>query len=353
MSTIELDTRSWPTTATIADLDRLRDARLRAVAWLSDHIADDGTPDGADVANSWWRAPWALAVAGAPDVAAALLGWAERNALTDEGDLRDGPFDAPGGGSPVYHLSPLAIAAWLLARYDTAALINQRLDHFRDSDSGGAYEHRDFATDPQQDTLKTAQLGISALVTGRLDQAEGVRRWLDRQYHAQTELPERLYTSRRGDAVVTDLPAEQRFMYLVEYQAPRQAYFHSGIAGAFLAGYAAQTGDAEALGLAKAYLSLNVGGTAAQFDDVASVQICKFGWGAAALHAADPKAGFEPWTVRMGEWFVRRQRPDGAWAPSSFMGTTEPGVLDLFWKTAEHLMELTYIETALRATVTA
>jgi len=27
----------------------------------------------------------------------------------------------------------------------------------------------------------------------------------------------------------------------------------------------------------------------------------------------------------------------------------EPGVLDLFWKTAKHLMELTCIETALAA----
>lgn len=78
------------------------------------------------------------------------------------------------------------------------------------------------------------------------------------------------------------------------------------------------------------------------------MQICKFGWGAAAMHSADPSARLLPWTVRMGEWFVRRQRPDGAWAPSSFI-TPEPGVLDLFWKTSEHLMELSYIENTLRA----
>ena len=353
MSHTQLDSASWPTTATIADLDRLRDARLRAVAWLSDHIDDDGTPAGADVGNAWWRAPWALAVGGAPDVAAALLGWAERTALTDEGDLRGGPFGGDDPGSPVYFLSPLAIAAWLLARYDTAALVNSRLDAFRDPDSGGAYQHRDFAADPQQDLLKTGQLGISALVTGRGDQADGVRRWMARQYEAQTELPRRLYTSWRGAGPVTDLEdGAERFMYLVDYQESRQAYFHSGIAGAFLAGYARQNADAEALELAKAYLSLNTGGTDAQFDDVDSVQICKFGWGAAALHAADPSAGYLSWTVRMGEWFVRRQRPDGAWAPSTFMAA-DPGVLDLFWKTAEHLMELTYIETALRASVTA
>ncbi|MFI6309620.1 hypothetical protein ACIBEK_05625 [Nocardia fusca] len=74
----------------------------------------------------------------------------------------------------------------------------------------------------------------------------------------------------------------------------------------------------------------------AQFDDPDSVQICKLGWGAAVMHTAAPDSGHLPWVRRMGEWFVRRQRPDGAWAPSPFL-VPEPGVLDLFWKTAEHL----------------
>ncbi|GGU11677.1 hypothetical protein GCM10010256_83890 [Streptomyces coeruleorubidus] len=53
----------------------------------------------------------------------------------------------------------------------------------------------------------------------------------------------------------------------------------------------------------------------------------------------------------MGEWSVRRQRPDGAWAPSSFV-TPQPGILDLYWKTAEHTMELSYVEQALAAHAT-
>jgi hypothetical protein len=112
------------TTIGAAELDRIAAARLRSVRWLSDRVDDTGRPAGAEVANSWWRAPWALVVAGAPDVAASMMGWIEREALTDTGDLREAPFGVPAPGSPVYHLSPIAIAATLLGRYDTARAVN-------------------------------------------------------------------------------------------------------------------------------------------------------------------------------------------------------------------------------------
>jgi hypothetical protein len=339
---------AWPTSATESDMRRFRDSRARAVEWLAARIADDGTPAGHDLGNGWWRGPWSLALAGAPDVAAALLGWAERNALTDDGDLRHGPYGGGGTSSPVYLLSPLAIGAWLLARYDTANVILDRLDQYRDPSSGGAYEHRDFRADPQQDILKTGQLGISALVCGRREHATGVYRWLKRQYAAQSQPTTRLYSSWRGDALYVDVPDARRWYYVADYDQPRQTYFNPGIAAAFLAGYAQQASEPDALELAKRYLQFNISGTPAQFDDEEAVQVCKFGWGAAMVHAADPSAGMLAWTARMGEWFVRRQRPDGSWAPSTFL-RPEPTIVDLFQKTSEHLMELTYIETALRA----
>lgn len=351
MTTLASDTETapWPTEPTPDLLTRISQARAKGVAWLRDRIADDGRPEGAETANSWWRAPWALCVGGAPDAAAAMMGWAEREALTDEGDLRPGPYDAPGGTSPVYHLSPLAIASWLLGRYDTATAINTTLARFQNPGTGGAHDLRDFAQDPLEDNLKTAQLGFSALVTGDRDTADGVHRWLSRNLADQPDLPHRLFTSRRGDTLVTDFPDETAFLRVVDFRAPRQAYFHPGIAAAFLAGYAQQTSDASALRLGREYLALTTGGTEEQYDDPTSVQICKFGWGAAAMLTADPDGGHLPWTVRMGEWFVQRQRHDGAWAPSSFT-TPRPGMLDLYWKTAEHVMELSYIEHALRST---
>jgi hypothetical protein len=326
--------------------DRAREHRGLAVAWLSDRVGDDGTPEGSAQVNSWWRAPWALTVAGAPDVAAAMLAWVEREALSDDGDLRPGPFRTGIYGSPIYGLSPLAIAAWLLGHYGTAETIASCMRTYQDPETGGIQENRPDAADHFQDTLKTSQFGFSALVMGDRESAAGVARWLHRTWELQPDVPARYHPVRRGDQLVTEFPSEQALRYVVDLQAPRQLYFHPGIAAAFLAGWSGQTGDAEALQLGRQFLDLNTNGTSAQFDDESSVQICKYGWGAAAMLTADASGGHLPEVARMATWFCDRQRPDGSWAPSSFM-TPEPTLMDRYWKTAEHTMELAYIEHAL------
>ena len=342
-------TNAQPESADVgALLARLQDGRTKAVGWITDRIDDSGAPAAADIENAWWRAPWALCVAGAPDAAASMIGWVERTALTEDGDLRPGPYGGDGPGSPVYHLSPIAIASWLLARYDTATTVMDRLATYQNGASGGAFEYRNFRADPLEDTLKTGQLGLSALVTGRRDIADGVKAWLKLNFDEQPDLPDLLYTSRQEGRLVTSFPPEQAFSRVVDFNKPRQAYFHPGIAAAFLAGYSQQARDEEALVLAHKYLALNQGGSNAQFNDEQSVQICKFGWGEAAVHAADPNGQQLPWLIKMAEWFLSRQKNDGSWAPSSFI-TPQPGVTDYLWKTSEHLMELSYIELALRA----
>lgn len=346
--TMPASSQPWPTTCTAEDLERFRTALDRGVTWLSDQVAGDGEPAGADIANSWWRAPWALVVGGAPDVAAQMMGWVEREALSENGSLRPGVYDAPATTSPVYHLSPLAIAAWLLGRYDTANSIMNAMAEFTDPETGGVYEFRSPGADPVQDTLKTAQLGVSALVTGHRDVADGVADWLIRTYEDQPQLPQRYFSSRRDGALVTSFEDKDAFSRVLDFSRPHQPYFHPGIAAAFLSGHYQQTGNKQSLQRALDYLDITIGGGDLQFDDPSSVQICKFGWGAAVTYAATSQADLRPWVVRMGEWFVRRQKPDGSWAPATFMAP-DPGLLDHYWKTAEHVMELGYIVASLSA----
>jgi hypothetical protein len=350
-------TTDHPAPPTISELTVLltevADHRRAAVSWLTAQVADDGRPAGSDRQNSWWRAPWALAVAGAPDVATAMLSWAERQALQDDGDFRPGPYRAGIFGSPIYGLSPLVIASWLLGRYSTARALTEQMRGYQDPDTGGILEerHGEPSAYPRlQDTLKTAQYGISALVTGDTSAAQGVATWLRTTYDLQPDLPARYYPARSGDQLITRYEPNQALRFVLDLQAPRQLYFHPGIAAAFLAGWSSQTGDTTARDLGRSYLALSTNGTPAQFNDEASVQICKYGWGAAAMAIADPDGNHLPAVTKMARWFCDRQRPDGAWAPSSFM-TPEPGQLDLYWKTAEHTMELAYIEHALISAV--
>lgn len=321
---------------------RLRDSRARATRWLLDHLDDDGTPVGAADRNGWARVPWALALVGEREAGAAVLSWAERNALDGESDFREGP--ARPTSVQAYWLAHVALGAWLLDRYDTALAIMGRLRNYQDPETGGVTPGSP-RPGAGQDLICTAQLGVTAIVMGQRDVAEGVFRWLSRLLEAQPELPERLYLVW-DDGLVTDTAPDTAFMTVVDFTKEKQAYFNPGMAAVFLAGYAMQNADESALELGRRFLQLNIEGTPRQFDDLESVQICKFGWGAAAMLEAERTDAYLGHVVRMAEWFIERQAEDGSWVPSTFF-SPKPDDVDKLWKTAEHLMELTAISTAL------
>ena len=325
---------------------RVRRARDRGAQWVVDHVAADGEPVGANKRNGWGRVPWALAVCGRADVGSAVLGWAERNALADDGFFRDG---STGGGARLgsYPLAHFALGAWLLDRYDLALRCMGALRKIQDPATGGiAIDFPGGSKDQRFDLLCTAQVGLSAVVTGQHDVAENVYRWIRDLVALQPEPNAKLYNMRDGAALLTDPPPPYAWAAITDFSKPRQTYYMPGMSAVFLAGYGLQHNDGEALRLGHRLLQLNINGTPAQFDDPQQVQICKFGWGAAALQCADPSVDYAPWLMRMGEWFIARQSPDGAWTPSSF-ATPEPDDIDRLIKTAEHAMEVNALLSAL------
>jgi hypothetical protein len=331
----------------IAAMARVHVSRDRGVQWLLKHVADDGEPAGARERNGWARVPWALALSGQCAVAAAVVEWAERTALAPEGGFKPGP--ALGAGRFLaYPMAHLAIGAWLLERYGVALSLMAGLRRLQDPVTGGLPIAAPVgaAKPPRCDLLSTAQTGIAALLTRQDDVAEGVHRWITELHAQQPALPQRLYSFRDGDTLLTVPEKELVWLAITEFDQPRQSYYTAGIAAAFLAGWAMQHDDAEALALGHAFLQLNRSGTAQQFEDTASVQICKFGWGVAAMTAADPQVDQAADLVRMGDWFTARQGEDGAWSMSSFL-MAESGVIEKMAKTAEHVMELNAILSAL------
>jgi hypothetical protein len=330
-------------------LERLRTARGKGVQWLLNHIDDDGRAVGADVRNTYYRLPWTLSLAGEPGVAARVLSWIEREALDATGDLRPGPAQEPNIHRwASYPLAIIALGAWRLERYATAQRILDTLERFQDPATGGAYTERpEVRASARQDLFPTAQLGMTALATGRMEVAHAAFRWVTALYDAQPDLPQRLYTGwdEGGLITVAETPSEA-FELITDLTKPRQCFFNPGIAAAFCGRYCAATGDDEARELGRALLRLSADGTPAQFDFSESRQICKFGWGAAAMLEVDPEGGHRRHVERMAHWFCASQEPDGHWVNSPFL-EPDPSPMSRLVTTSEFVLHVCTILAAL------
>ncbi len=302
-------------------LDRSRTAIERGVAWIASKIGHDGEPGATH--GHYYRVPWTLAIAGQRPLGAASLSWIEREALTEDGDLRAGP---PRSGFEMrwssYPLANLATGAWHLERYDTAKRIVQRLHAFQHPETGGAFTgHPDHRVDQRQDLFPTAQLGMTGLTTGSMDLAHGAYRWMRDLYASQPELPTKLYTAmdRGGLMVETSDDEDLEWQVVTNFHKPRQAFYNPGIAAAFLGRYYMATGAYEALRLARDYLELTASGSDIQFDFTQSVQVCKFAWGSSVLLEATGESRYLDYALNMAEWFCEAQRSDGSWDNSPFL----------------------------------
>ena len=336
-------------------LEKLRTSRDLALKFLLDRIDSNGKPEGGPEHHA--RLPWTLAAAGAQPEAAAVLSWHEREVLGADGDLLPGPArDRWAFQWSSYPLSMLAFGAWILERYDTALAIMDTLVDFQDVETGGAFAQRpEVRKSQRQDLFPTAQLGMSGLITGRSEVARRCFTWLTDLYLMQPQLPSQLHTARDESGLMS--PARNspptrsgssfEFEVVTDFGRPKQAFYNPGIATAFLARYYMATGDEDAKQLGEKYLNLSEKGTEKQFDHSESMQICKFGWGAANMLEIDPAGGHLLNVLKMTEWFIASQRPDGSWRDSTFL-IPKPGVGDVMEITAEFaLHESTLLKTLL------
>lgn len=320
----------------------------RGTRWMLAHLQPSGEPtQGPDHA---YRVPYSLLLAGRYADAARVLGWMEREVLTTDGDLAQGPMRQ--GFTQRWSSYPLALiglAAWRLERYTIASEICATLHRFQDPRHGGAYAERpEVRTSGRQDLFPTAQLGITGLAVGDKSLADGAYRWISMLHHLQPELPERLYTATDGDALITHLDdPDERWGTCTELHKPRQAFYNPGIAAAFLARYAALHPDQEAATLAAEYLELTVQGTEAQFDYTESIQVCKFGWGAASLLDLTGEIQYRAHAERMARWFIDSQQDDGHWDNSPFLMPNGPTVGTALEVTAEFVQHLVTIGATL------
>jgi hypothetical protein len=325
----------------------LEAARTRGAEWIVSRLGPDGEPPAAEQENAYYRVPWALAQAGYAKEAASVLSWMEREAL-ETGDLRAGAPQTPWTSENAsYPLAVMATGAWHLERYDTANSIMETLRAYQHPVTGGSFVERpEHRTTGRQEVLCTAQLGMAALLTGRIDVADGAFHWFRSLWDAQPDLPRKLYLAWDDKGLVTEFADDVAFGRVIDFQAPRQAFFNPGIAAAFLGRYAMATGTAQASEIAREMIRLSEGGTELQYDWADTVHVGKIAWGASIVFEVAPDLALANQIVRMAQWLRDCQPDDGGWAPSHFL-FPNPNDADVLWKTAEHIMIINFMLAAI------
>lgn len=322
----------------------LREVRERGRGWLLSKVGEDGEPAAARIRNGYYRMPWTLAVLGEREAAARVMSWIERNALTADGDLREGvPREAFTDRWATYPHALIAQGAWTLERFDTAlTLVEKMATDFQDPETGGAYLERAELRTGRQFIFPTAQMGLAALTVGRRDVADAAFGWFERLWDAQPELPRILYPSWGPNGLRTVADHDDEFWTIVDFGKPRQAFYNPGISAAFLTKYFMVSREPRAREIADGMLRLSAEGTPDQFNYWESMQICKFGWGSAMAAEVEPGGPHIANVIRMARWYVDSQADDGSWVPSGFI-TPEPNDSHAMEKTAEHTLWVSFM----------
>ncbi|MCC6790950.1 MAG: hypothetical protein IT336_04645 [Thermomicrobiales bacterium] len=284
-------------------------------------VADSGRPR-----VSYYRVPWALQVCGETAAATGVLDWIERTRLDDAGEFHAaGEWNADANRTVnTYPETILAYGAVLLRRFDIARRTMSFASRFQDPETGGIYMNREeTGADGRQLLFPTCQFGMSAVMSGRIDEAVKVGEWLERLWRAQPELPERLYTiwSRAGGLAVDVPGGENARHYVNEAQDMRQYHYNGGIAAACLAHLHLATGDSRWIELARKFQQFSMESTPEQFE---TRQVCKSAWGSSLIAMATGDESYVDWLTMMGDWFSDGQEPDGHWNNSAYLEPNPP-----------------------------
>lgn len=293
-------------------ITQLRRARDAGAAYLLSQQRPDGAlgdPER-DGLGPYYKTIWAFAATGEPDAGNRLATWVRDNVQTPEGDFA-GPLR--GGMHDRNYPYP---AAWMLAgaqklgRFDLTIPCMRFLLTMQDPEIGGFRMERD-RVDAVQDLLNSAQAGNACLLSGHIDAALRVGAFLRAMYEAQPH-PDRelFFVWKPGEGLRTQFPEERQRLHSIRTDTPRQAYFNSGMAAAFLVRLALATGDDSHIALAKDFLEISFHTLDEMYE---TAQLGKVGWGAALVFGATGDARYGTLAERAGAAMVAQQTDTGGW----------------------------------------
>jgi len=330
-----------------AAIERATQARRRGADFLLSSIGPDGSVERTDARITWYRVPWALAVCGEVAAAQRVLTWIDRECLADDGTFHGGIALDPtlNHTSNTYAETCLAYGAVLLRRLDIARRCMDAARAGFDETTGGVFmDRRQQGPGDGQLLFLTCQYGMSAAITGRVEEARRVGQWLEQLWNAQPELPEKLYTvwTREG-GLATALPEGEDVRHFIQLSGEQaQLHYNGGIAAACLVHVGMVTGDERWYDLARQFQHFSIDSTPLQFN---TRQVCKSAWGSGLLTLATGTDAYQDWLIRMVSWFADLQEDDGSWRNTPALDP-EPSASRRVEVTAEFVVHL---DTALGA----
>ena len=316
-------------------IERLKETKRRAAEWLLDRVDPDGTVSPRSEGFRFYRLPWTLTVSGHTQAATAVCGWIREHMLTPDGDFDRGHrklYDAY-----AYRNATLVYGAHMARQFDISSRGLEFILSMQDEASGGFANDRDpnGSLGDVMDLPYTCGCGLACLALGRLDEARRVYVFLERVWHAQTEMPERMYYSfsRGRQTVITSYDKGNQFWHVVESQEPRaQRWTVGGLAAAFLCRLYMVDPNPDYLSLARDFQQFSIQSTPRQFE---FPQVCKSGWGAALLYQVTGEEQYAAWAVNLAHWFADTQAADGSWVFDS--DPTEGRTLELTAEFVAHV----------------
>lgn len=283
-------------------------------------IIREQKPDGSigpDVSYSY-KSVWPLALAGRVAEATKVLDWFCATFFKPSGEFRCGEeIYAPNqvNWRFLYPNAWLAIGSIHLERLEIAGRVADFIERHQ-SESGGFPAARDLvAGDVPQDMLSACMAGLVLLYRGKLDKALRAGKFLIDLFEAQPDPANRIYLNLTPSGrILTEYPAERSYMYLIDKRRPEQPYFAPGAAMAFLSKLFLVSGKHEYLAYAEKYYQLAL---SPQSDIPLGLfnypTSGKIGWGAGNLYRATGNPLYREVTVRVGNYLLGTQLPDGHW----------------------------------------
>jgi hypothetical protein len=301
-----------------------RQAAVKAVRWLLSQQNEDGSISPVDQGvAAYYKVPYAFSLAGRTPEAVRLLTWVRENAFTEEGDF-GGRYPRIGAHLVYYHYSNswLICGAQRLGQFDLSLRGVDFLLTMQHPESGGFLTRGpDSTLSAEQDLMSTCTAGMACLYTGRLEEATAVGDHLVRVWEKQPVSSKRLYfTLHNGEQLITDFPAEDAMLRMVDATKPAQHYMIPGLATALLVRLWYATGDKRYLQVANEYAEF---GDLCADDRYTTLPSAWFGWGAALLYQATGNANYQRIASTVADFLVEGQLEAGTWGDPEAVGAQD------------------------------